>query len=130
MWRRYPEIPALEFRRPHPLAQPHRRRRGDGGRSGDQLQGLPRTLRQPGHALARGGEDRHRISRRPVPAHEIDLGLPRLPGGCEVDFFVDFEFRNAILQGIIGMVFNDAMQRVVRAFERRAADCTGKIAAT
>ncbi len=44
-----------------------------------------------------------------------------VPGGCEVTFFVDFEFRNAILQGIIGVVFNDAMQRVVRAFERRAA---------
>ncbi|MBT7415482.1 MAG: type II toxin-antitoxin system RatA family toxin, partial [Rhodobacteraceae bacterium] len=37
-------------------------------------------------------------------------------------FFVDFEFKNAILQGIIGVVFNEAMQRVVRAFERRAAD--------
>ena len=45
----------------------------------------------------------------------------RAEGGCEVEFFVDFEFRNAILQGIIGMVFNDAMQRIVRAFERRAA---------
>jgi coenzyme Q-binding protein COQ10 len=43
------------------------------------------------------------------------------PARCEVEFFVDFEFRNAILQGIIGVVFNDAMQRVVRAFERRAA---------
>ena len=42
-------------------------------------------------------------------------------GGCDVEFFVDFEFRNAILQGIIGIVFNDAMQRIVRAFERRAA---------
>lgn len=46
-------------------------------------------------------------------------------GGCEVEFFVDFEFRNAILQGIIGVVFNDAMQRVVRAFERRAAELHG-----
>ena len=49
-------------------------------------------------------------------------------GGCEVEFFVDFEFKNAILQGIIGMVFNDAMQRVVRAFERRAAELHGKAA--
>lgn len=49
-------------------------------------------------------------------------------GGCEVEFFVDFEFKNAILQGIIGMVFNDAMQRVVRAFERRAAELYGKAA--
>jgi coenzyme Q-binding protein COQ10 len=49
----------------------------------------------------------------------------RPEGGCEVEFFVDFEFRNAILQGIIGVVFNDAMQRVVRAFERRAAALHG-----
>ena len=42
------------------------------------------------------------------------------PTGCDVCFFVDFEFKNAILQGIIGVVFNEAMQRIVRAFERRA----------
>ena len=41
-------------------------------------------------------------------------------GGCEVEFFVDFEFRNAILQKIIGVVFNEAMHRIVRAFESRA----------
>lgn len=41
-------------------------------------------------------------------------------GGCEVRFFVDFEFKNAILQGVIGVVFNEAMQRIVRAFEQRA----------
>ncbi|SFB01463.1 coenzyme Q-binding protein COQ10 [Poseidonocella pacifica] len=46
-------------------------------------------------------------------------------GGCEVTFFVDFEFRNAMLRGIIGMVFNEAMQRIVRAFERRAHDLYG-----
>ena len=41
-------------------------------------------------------------------------------GGCEVDFFVDFEFRNALLQSVIGLVFNTAMHRIVRAFELRA----------
>ena len=41
--------------------------------------------------------------------------------GCEVSFDVDFEFRNRVLQGVVGVVFNDAMQRIVRAFERRAA---------
>ena len=46
-------------------------------------------------------------------------------GGCEVDFYVDFEFRNRVLQGVIGVVFNDAMQRIVRAFERRAAALYG-----
>ena len=46
-------------------------------------------------------------------------------GGCDVTFFVDFEFRNAVLQGIIGVVFNEAMMRIVRAFERRAAELYG-----
>lgn len=46
-------------------------------------------------------------------------------GGCNVSFFVDFEFKSAVLQGIIGVVFNDAMQRIVRAFERRAAELYG-----
>ena len=47
------------------------------------------------------------------------------PGGCEVSFFVDFEFRNAILQKVIGVVFNEAMHRIVRAFERRAGALYG-----
>lgn len=50
---------------------------------------------------------------------------PAEDGGCDVEFFVDFEFKNAILQSVIGMVFNDAMQRIVRAFERRAAELYG-----
>ena len=40
--------------------------------------------------------------------------------GCEIKFFVDFELRNLVLQRIIGVVFNEAMQRVVRSFEKRA----------
>ncbi|UZD91977.1 type II toxin-antitoxin system RatA family toxin [Cognatishimia activa] len=46
-------------------------------------------------------------------------------GGCDVSFYVDFEFKNAILQGIIGVVFNEAMHRIVRAFETRAAELYG-----
>lgn len=57
-------------------------------------------------------------------------GFRDVEGGCEVDFYVDFEFRNALLQGIIGIVFNDAMLRVVRAFERRAAALHGAGRAT
>jgi len=52
----------------------------------------------------------------------------RAEGGCEVEFFVDFEFRNALLQGIIGVVFNEAMHRIVRAFEKRAAVLYGTAA--
>jgi coenzyme Q-binding protein COQ10 len=39
---------------------------------------------------------------------------------CTIDFFVDFEFRSAILQKLIGLVFHEAMLRIVRAFEKRA----------
>lgn len=46
-------------------------------------------------------------------------------GGCRVFFDVDFEFRNRLLQGAAGMFFNEAMQRIVRAFESRADQLYG-----
>ena len=49
-------------------------------------------------------------------------------GGCEVNFHVDFEFKNIILQKAIGLFFNEAMQRVVRAFEDRAKALHGSFA--
>ncbi len=41
-------------------------------------------------------------------------------GTTRIDFFVDFEFRSAMLQKIIGMLFNEAVRRMVAAFEARA----------
>jgi coenzyme Q-binding protein COQ10 len=52
--------------------------------------------------------------------------IPDEGGGSIVDFFVDFEFRNVILQKVIGVVFDEAMRRVVRAFEARAEALYGK----
>lgn len=52
--------------------------------------------------------------------------IPLGPESCEVDFFVDFEMRSAILQKVIGVVFNEAMQRIVRSFEKRAEDLYGR----
>ncbi len=51
---------------------------------------------------------------------------PQPGGGCEVDFFVDFEFRSRTLQALIGVVFNEAMQRIVAAFEKRAEALYGR----
>jgi coenzyme Q-binding protein COQ10 len=48
-----------------------------------------------------------------------------LDDGCEVAFEVDFEFKNRLLQGAAGMFFNEAMNMVVRSFERRAAELYG-----
>lgn len=41
-------------------------------------------------------------------------------GGCTIDFFVDFEFRSALLQKVMGAVFNEAVQLMMSAFEKRA----------
>jgi coenzyme Q-binding protein COQ10 len=46
-------------------------------------------------------------------------------GGCRIDFFVDFEFRSALLQKIIGVLFNEAVRRMVAAFEARARQLYG-----
>jgi coenzyme Q-binding protein COQ10 len=48
------------------------------------------------------------------------------PGGCEVDFFVEFEFKSRLLQAVIGTVFNEAVRVMVRAFERRAMALYGR----
>ncbi|MBV9786059.1 MAG: type II toxin-antitoxin system RatA family toxin [Acidisphaera sp.] len=47
------------------------------------------------------------------------------PRGCAVDFFVDFEFRSRLLQAAIGVVFNEAVRRMVNAFLRRARQVYG-----
>ena len=40
--------------------------------------------------------------------------------GCLIDFYVDFEFRSKMLSKLMGMVFSEAVQLMVRAFEKRA----------
>ena len=43
------------------------------------------------------------------------------PGGTEVDFCVDFAFRNRIFEAIAGQMFDRALRRMIGAFEERAA---------
>ena len=40
--------------------------------------------------------------------------------GCEIKFYIDFEFRSLILRKIIGPFFGEAVVRMVKAFESRA----------
>ena len=61
----------------------------------------------------------------PFSHMESQWNFADVPGGCEVKFNVDFEFRNRLLQGAAGLFFNEAMQRVVRSFERRAKELHG-----
>jgi coenzyme Q-binding protein COQ10 len=43
-------------------------------------------------------------------------------GSCTIDFYVDFEFRNAVFQKLMGVFFNEIVRRMVGAFEQRAKD--------
>ncbi|MEO0392611.1 MAG: type II toxin-antitoxin system RatA family toxin [Pseudomonadota bacterium] len=47
---------------------------------------------------------------------------------CEVDFFVDFEFRSKMLQRLAAVFFSEVISRMVGAFEDRAQVLYGDLA--
>jgi len=47
------------------------------------------------------------------------------PGGTEVDFCVDFAFRNRLFEALAGQMFDRALRRMIGAFEERARDLYG-----
>jgi len=47
------------------------------------------------------------------------------PDGCEIEFYVDFEFNSRLLQSVIEALFTEAVKRMVRAFEARADSLYG-----
>ena len=51
--------------------------------------------------------------------------VPQPDGGCVIDFYVDFEFRSRLLQKVIEVLFNEAVRRMVSAFEGRARQLYG-----
>jgi len=44
---------------------------------------------------------------------------------CEIDFDVDFTFRNPLFEKLAGQYFDRAFRKMVAAFEERAADLYG-----
>lgn len=42
------------------------------------------------------------------------------PGGCTVDFTVDFAFKNRIFETLAGQMFDGALRKMINAFEERA----------
>ncbi|HVA12324.1 MAG TPA: type II toxin-antitoxin system RatA family toxin [Stellaceae bacterium] len=58
------------------------------------------------------------------------LFVPQPGGGCLIDFYVDFEFRSKMLQKLMGLFFNEAVRRMVGAFEARAHRLYGEPART
>jgi coenzyme Q-binding protein COQ10 len=46
--------------------------------------------------------------------------------GTVIDFFIDFEFHSRLLRKMIGPLFNEAVRRMVSAFETRARAVYGE----
>lgn len=44
---------------------------------------------------------------------------------CEIDFAVDFEFKNRVFQALAGQYFDRAFRKMVAAFEARAGELYG-----
>ena len=42
------------------------------------------------------------------------------PGGCQVDFSISYEFKSALMQMLVGGLFDRAFRRYAEAFEARA----------
>ena len=48
------------------------------------------------------------------------------PGGCEIDFYIDYELRSLMLGVLVGAVFDKAFRRFTEAFETRARSVYGQ----
>jgi coenzyme Q-binding protein COQ10 len=48
---------------------------------------------------------------------------------CDVEFFIEYEFRSRVLAALMGTVFDAAFRRFAEAFEKRADIIYGKTAA-
>ncbi len=55
--------------------------------------------------------------------------IPQDNGSCIIDFSVEFEFQNNILQGLAEVFFQEVIRRMVGAFEDRARQIYGDQAA-
>lgn len=52
--------------------------------------------------------------------------IPECNGHCTIDFSVEFEFKNSMLQKIAEVFFNEVIRRMVGAFEKRADSVYGR----
>ena len=44
---------------------------------------------------------------------------------CMIDFYVEFEFRSRLMNRLVGVLFHEAVRRMVGAFEKRARELYG-----
>ena len=84
-----------------------------------------RRLHQPRRARPRPPRrqsgQRAGIPERTVPqcGEPLDAS-PRRAGGCDVEFFIAYEFKSLVLQMLVGSLFDRVFRRYTEAFEKRA----------
>ncbi|XUU60016.1 type II toxin-antitoxin system RatA family toxin [Erythrobacter sp. HA6-11] len=62
------------------------------------------------------------------PLRDLDntwIFRPTDDGGCEIDFTVDFTFKNKVFEALAGQYFDRAFRKMVAAFEARADELYG-----
>lgn len=52
--------------------------------------------------------------------------VPAGEGACDVEFFIDYEFRSRTLAVLMGAMFDTVFRRMAAAFEKRADEVYGK----
>ena len=63
------------------------------------------------------------------PLKDLDnvwLFEPMSDGGCEINFCVEFAFKNIMFEALAGQYFDRAFRKMVTAFETRAEQLYGK----
>lgn len=61
----------------------------------------------------------------PLSDLQNDWRFNAVDGGCEIDFCVDFTFKNKIFERLAGAYFDRAFRRMMAAFEDRAHELYG-----
>ena len=64
------------------------------------------------------------------PFHHLEnrWGFLAAPGGSEIDFYIDYEFRSKMLAVLMGSLFDQAFRRFTQAFDERARSVYGQSA--
>ncbi len=61
----------------------------------------------------------------PLKNLENDWFFESVAGGCRIDFYVAFSFRNRVFEALAGQYFDRAFRKLMSAFETRADDLYG-----
>jgi coenzyme Q-binding protein COQ10 len=129
---RYPEfLPLCEA-----LDVRHREREGDADILVADMTVGYKAIRETFTSRVRLDADRSEVAAAGVPGAmgpfsrlENRWQFRAAPGGCDVDFSIAYELRSAMLQMLVGALFDRAFRRYTEAFEERARAVYGAAAA-